>query len=93
MLIHRTMLFNQSIFLAILLNLAWADDNAGFDYPGEPGEANDFSDDEILYVGDIVDIRWHMNFTDALLKLVQTPSNHESASEYIISGTRKDAHG
>ena len=87
------MLFHQSILLAILLNLAWADDNVGFDNPGEPGETNDFSDNPIYHVGDVVHIRWHMNFTDALLKLVQTPSNHESASEYIISGTRKDSHG
>ncbi|KAI0134016.1 hypothetical protein BJ170DRAFT_591011 [Xylariales sp. AK1849] len=84
------MILYKAVLVAALLGSVRADDNAGFDIPGEPGETNDFSDDPIYRIGDTVELKWHMNFTNALLKLVQTPSDHESTSSYIIGSPTND---
>ncbi|KAK9775952.1 hypothetical protein SCAR479_07477 [Seiridium cardinale] len=75
---------NAAVVAAIIAQV-WADASNGFDNPPANGEAGDYSDDPVYYVGNQVEIKWHMNFTDALLKLVQTPSDHESTSSYIIA--------
>ncbi|KAI0417917.1 hypothetical protein F5X98DRAFT_339166 [Xylaria grammica] len=58
----------------------------GFDVPGPP---DDYVESPTYRIDDIVLIKWHMNFTDALLKLVYTPNDHTSHSSYIISGKRR----
>ncbi|KAK6065331.1 hypothetical protein SCUP234_12619 [Seiridium cupressi] len=75
---------NAAVVAAIIAQ-ACADASNGLDNPPANGEAGDYSDDPVYYVGNQVEIKWHMNFTNALLKLVQTPSDHESTSSYIIA--------
>ncbi|KAI1735169.1 hypothetical protein F4680DRAFT_312469 [Xylaria scruposa] len=76
------MLLDKVVAMGMALGLAWADQNAGFDSPGPP---DDSMDSPTYRIGDTVLIKWHMNFTDALLKLVHTPNDHTSTSWYIIS--------
>ncbi|KAI0190764.1 hypothetical protein EV127DRAFT_469903 [Xylaria flabelliformis] len=76
------MLLDKLVTIGMAFGLAWADANAGFDSPGPP---NDAVDSPTYRIGDTVLIKWHMNFTDALLKLVHTPNDHTSTSWYIIS--------
>ncbi|TRX88587.1 hypothetical protein FHL15_010538 [Xylaria flabelliformis] len=76
------MLLDKVVIMGMTFGLAWADQNAGFDSPGPP---DDSVDSPTYRIGDTVLIKWHMNFTDALLKLVHTPNDHTSTSWYIIS--------
>ncbi|KAI0550916.1 hypothetical protein F4679DRAFT_187010 [Xylaria curta] len=76
------MLLDKVVAMSMALGVAWADQNAGFDSPGPP---DDSVDSPTYRIGDTVLIKWHMNFTDALLKLVHTPNDHTSTSWYIIS--------
>ncbi|KAI0446490.1 hypothetical protein F4803DRAFT_503797 [Xylaria telfairii] len=76
------MLLDRVLAIGMTFRLAWADENAGFDVPGPP---DDSVESPTYHIGDIVLIAWHMNFTDALLKLVYTPNDHTSTSSYIIS--------
>lgn len=71
--------------MAFILSPTRADQYNGFDNPPPPGASNDFATDSIYHIGGTMAIRWHMNFTEVLIKLVQTESSVESTSSYIIS--------